>query len=61
LVDWLPVSPGSAVCKATNRLVSGDDAALSARLAIAVALKISFRMSFSKVSLLDIKISRERG
>jgi hypothetical protein len=48
LVFCAPASPGSAVCRLTYRLVSGEDAALSAMLAIGVALKIKARKSVSK-------------
>jgi hypothetical protein len=42
LVVWLLPVPGSAVYKPTYRFVYGDEAALSAMFAQAVALKISF-------------------
>jgi hypothetical protein len=52
-VVWSPASPGSAVCNATLSVVAGEAASL-ARSLIAVALKMSFRKSFSKVLPLDM-------
>jgi hypothetical protein len=49
-----PAAVGSAVCRAQNKFVSGDDAALSAILAIAVALKISFSSALLRKLLLPI-------
>jgi len=44
LVDWLLPVPGSAVYSPTYKFVYGEDAALSAIFAQAVALKISLSM-----------------
>lgn len=58
-VSCVPASPGSPVCSDTYKFVSGPDAALSAMFVIAVAVKISFSKSFSKVFDFDISQPHE--